>query len=73
MVLYRLVFAVLDVAARIQARAAQSGRERGDVPGWVLVTIMTAGIVTVLWALAGRQLQDILTQALSSVTGPGGR
>ena len=27
--------------------------ERGDVPGWVLVTVMTAGLVTVLWGVAG--------------------
>ena len=45
-------------------------RERGDVPGWVLITIMTAGLVTVLWALAGDQLQVMFTEAMSSVTGP---
>ena len=27
--------------------------ERGDVPGWVLITLMTAGLVVVIWALAG--------------------
>lgn len=44
--------------------------DRGDVPGWVLITIMTAGLVTALWAVAGPQLSQLLTQALSSVTGP---
>ena len=44
--------------------------DRGDVPGWVLITIMTAGLVTVLWALAGDQLQAMFTEAMSSVTGP---
>ena len=24
-------------------------RERGDVPGWVMITLMTAGLVAVLW------------------------
>jgi hypothetical protein len=43
--------------------------ERGDVPGWVLVTVMTAGLVTVLWQLAGDQLQDLLSSALDSVKG----
>lgn len=52
-------------------RVRSTGRDRGDVPGWVLVTIMTAGLVTVLWALAGNQLQTLLTSALSGVTGPG--
>ena len=44
--------------------------ERGDVPGWVLVTLMTAGLVTVLWAVASDQLQTLFTRALSSVSGP---
>jgi hypothetical protein len=43
--------------------------ERGDVPGWVLVTVMTAGLVTVLWQLAGDQLQEMLSSALDSVKG----
>ena len=43
--------------------------ERGDVPGWVLVTVMTAGLVTALWQLAGPQLGDILHSALASVHG----
>lgn len=48
---------------------AQTGRdERGDVPGWVLITVMTAGLVTVLWAVAGDALSQMLTDALRSVT-----
>ena len=47
-------------------------RERGDVPGWVLVTIMTAGLVTAIWVVAKDQLESILKNALSSVTGPQG-
>jgi len=46
-------------------------RERGDVPGWVLITLMTAGLVTILWALAGQQLQTLFAAAMASVTGPG--
>jgi hypothetical protein len=48
-----------------------SDRERGDVPGWVLITLMTAGLVTLLWALAGPKLSELFTSAMSSVTGPG--
>jgi hypothetical protein len=43
--------------------------ERGDVPGWVLVTVMTAGLVAALWAVAGPQLQSMLSEALRSVRG----
>jgi hypothetical protein len=43
--------------------------ERGDVPGWVLITVMTAGLVSVLWAVAGDTLSRMLTNALRSVSG----
>lgn len=45
--------------------------ERGDVPGWVLVTLMTAGLVVALWAMAGPLLENAFRQAISSVTGQG--
>ncbi len=43
--------------------------ERGDVPGWVLITVMTAGLVAGLWAIAGDELGRMLHEALSSVSG----
>ncbi|MFF0344381.1 hypothetical protein [Kribbella sp. NPDC004875] len=42
--------------------------ERGDVPGWVLITVMTAGLVVAIWTLAKDQLVDMLKSALSSVS-----
>ncbi|WP_034609279.1 hypothetical protein [Cellulomonas sp. URHD0024] len=44
--------------------------ERGDVPGWVLVTLMTAGLVTALWLVAGQALSKLFSQAIGSVSGP---
>ena len=41
--------------------------ERGDVPGWVLITVMTAGLVAALWAVAGPELERMLREALHSV------
>ena len=43
--------------------------ERGDVPGWVLITVMSAGLVAGLWAIAGSQLSTMLRDALASVAG----
>ncbi|GAB3408641.1 hypothetical protein GCM10027515_26210 [Schumannella luteola] len=43
--------------------------ERGDVPGWVLITLMTAGLVIVVWGLAGPALSSIFESAISRVTG----
>ena len=41
--------------------------ERGDVPGWVLITIMSAGIVAVLWPFVEGFLMDVLESALNAV------
>ena len=42
--------------------------ERGDVPSWVLVAVMTAGLVTAIWLIADDQLTGILDRAISSVS-----
>ncbi|MBF4617006.1 hypothetical protein ITJ44_02805 [Clavibacter sp. VKM Ac-2873] len=42
--------------------------DRGDVPGWVLITLMTAGLVVILWSVAGPLLQNVFTQAIDRVT-----
>ena len=44
--------------------------ESGDVPGWVLITLMTAALVTGIWAIAGEQLKSMFQSALDGVTGP---
>lgn len=46
-----------------------STEERGDVPGWVLITLMTAGLVIVIWALAGPALSGVFQQAIDRVSG----
>jgi len=43
--------------------------ERGDVPGWVLITLMTAGLVVVIWSAAGPALSGVFEQAITRVTG----
>lgn len=61
----------LALFVAVQTRLSRGGdRERGDVPGWVLITLMTAGLVTVLWGVAGPKLGKILGDALDSVRGP---
>ena len=41
---------------------------RGDVPGWVLITLMTAGLVIIIWGLAGPALSAVFQQAIQRVT-----
>ena len=43
--------------------------DRGDVPGWVLITVMTVSIATAIWAFAQPQLMGMLRSALNSVGG----
>ncbi|NQX12871.1 hypothetical protein HQQ80_14640 [Microbacteriaceae bacterium VKM Ac-2855] len=45
--------------------------DRGDVPGWVLITLMTAALVLVLWGLASAGFQDLWNRAMSMVSGIG--
>ena len=42
--------------------------DRGDVPGWVLITLMTAGLVLAIWAVAAPALTDVFDQAIRRVT-----
>lgn len=43
--------------------------ERGDVPGWVLVVLMTTGLVTGIWTLAAPRIDSILRNSLDSMNG----
>lgn len=59
--LVRSQLAVARTTRRVLVRS-----ERGDVPGWVLITLMTAGLVAALWAVAEDQLKALFTDALDS-------
>lgn len=48
--------------------STKRGRERGDVPGWVLITLMTAGLVVAIWALAGPALEGLFNDAISNIS-----
>jgi hypothetical protein len=43
--------------------------ERGDVPGWVLVVLMTTGLVTGIWTMAAPRIEQILRSSLDSMNG----
>jgi hypothetical protein len=55
------------VLAGASRRRRDERDERGDVPGWVLVTVMTAGLVMAIWGVAVDQLKQMLEKALNSV------
>jgi hypothetical protein len=43
--------------------------ERGDVPGWVMVTLMTAIVVAALTPFVSDELRALLSQAFAMVSG----
>ena len=57
----------LRVVRRRWGQVMAAGEDRGDVPGWVMVTLMTAGLVLGLWAVAGNQLESVFTEAMSRI------
>lgn len=58
----------IRIAERLR-NARGRDQDRGDVPGWVLITLMTAGLVAAIWAVAGPTLTNLFSSAIESVTG----
>jgi hypothetical protein len=56
-----------NVHARLRLLLADT--ERGDVPGWVLVTIMTAALVIALFGIASPLLGNVFSKAVNAVSG----
>jgi hypothetical protein len=58
-----------DKASSPEMSAVETERslQRGDVPGWVLVVLMTTGLVTALWTIAAPRLSQILKNSLDSM------
>ena len=62
-----LLMTRLYVVLVARPRAERDRDDRGDVPGWVLVTVMSAGLVMAIWGIAVDQLRSMLRSALNSV------
>ncbi|MHA7220740.1 hypothetical protein ACX80S_00160 [Arthrobacter sp. RHLT1-20] len=60
-----------SAAVRVRRSRQPAGpgdhRERGDVPGWVMITLMSAVLVAALLALAGPALEALFNQAMDKV------
>ena len=46
-----------------------SSESKGDVPGWVLVVLMTTALVTGIWSIAAPKLTTILRNSLDAMGG----
>jgi len=67
-----LFLRLVVVAKRLWGKISPKiGDSRGDVPGWVMITLMSAVLVAALLAIAGPRLQDLFNQAIDRVSGLG--
>ena len=61
---------IVVIQAWLQAtdRPRRRGRDNGDVPGWVMITILSAVLVVGLIAIAGPKLNGLFNSATDNVT-----
>ena len=57
--------------AALVARVRGEDPERGDVPGWVMITVMTAALVLAILVPFRAAIVEAVQNALSSVTSAG--
>ena len=66
-------FAYLTAAlSALTERVRGDDPERGDVPGWVMITVMTAALVLAILVPFRKAIVEAITSALSSVTSGAG-
>ena len=49
----------------------RTDRERGDIPGWVMIAIMSAAVVVALIPLVGPVIGHAFTNAVNAVSNTG--
>jgi hypothetical protein len=65
----RLIHSVAVWLLCVRLRARHDDRERGDVPGWVMVTVMTAILVVAILGIFEPQIKSALSGIIDSVSG----
>lgn len=63
-------FLITTAVLRTHVTIPSSGDhpERGDVPGWVMITLMSAVLVAGLLAIASPALEGLFNEAISRVS-----
>lgn len=57
--------------AGTRERTAEKDSDRGDVPGWVMITVMTAIVVIALLTVFRTEVTTAVKNAFDSVSGAG--
>ena len=64
----RMYAFLMAAVAALVARVRGDDPERGDVPGWVMITVMTAALVLAILVPFRTAIVDAVSNALTSVT-----
>jgi hypothetical protein len=64
---YRVTVLIISIGKLKEKIVGKFISERGDVPGWVLVVLMTTGLVTAIWTIAAPRLSAILRKSLDAM------
>jgi hypothetical protein len=67
----RCYFGLQAALAALAARVRGEDPERGDVPGWVMITVMTAALVLAILVPFRQAIVTAVQNALTSVTSAG--
>jgi hypothetical protein len=67
----RLYAFLLAALGSLAARVRGDDPERGDVPGWVMITVMTAALVLAILIPFREAIVSAVQNALTSVTSGG--
>jgi hypothetical protein len=67
----RMYAFLMGALAALAARVRGADPERGDVPGWVMITVMTAALVLAILVPFRAAIVDAVQNALNSVTSAG--
>ena len=67
----RMYANLIAAVAALVARVRGEDPERGDVPGWVMITVMTAALVLAILIPFREAIVSAVQNALNSVTSAG--
>jgi hypothetical protein len=67
----RMYAYLIATLAALAARVRGEDPERGDVPGWVMITVMTAALVLAILIPFREAIVSAVQNALNSVTSAG--
>lgn len=60
---------LLLLGTALRARFSDENPDRGDVPGWVMLTLMSAVLVAALLLIARPALEGLFNDAINRVSG----